>query len=58
MIYNRKKNCSKVSHIDAFDGSYQVFYNSKFNFTAKSLVTNSVVISQDAELEKKAYFSS
>ena len=44
MIY--KKMCSKVSVTDALDGSYQVAYNSKFDFTAKSLVTNAVVITR------------
>ena len=37
MIY--KKKCSKVSVTDALDGSCQVSCNSKFEFTAKSLVT-------------------
>ena len=39
MIY---KKCSKVSVTDVLDGSYQVVYNSKFDFTAKSLVTLSL----------------
>ena len=45
MIYNSKKNCSKVFLIDTLDGSYQV-YNSKFDFTAKSLITDTVVIAK------------
>ena len=41
MIYKRKK-CSKVFITDALDGTYPIkfLYNSKFDFTAKSLVTN------------------
>ena len=40
-----KKNCSKVSVIHALDGSISsFFFNSKFNLTAKSLVTNSIVV--------------
>ena len=46
LIYNRKKNCSKVSVTDALDWPYQVFYDSKFDFTEKSLVTNTVVIAR------------
>ena len=49
MIYKRK--CSKISVTDALDGSYHVslqqqirFYSKIFGFTAKSLVTNTVVI--------------
>ena len=40
------KRCSKVSVTDAIDGSFQVSYNSKFDFTAKSLVTNIVDITR------------
>ena len=45
MIYNRKK-LFKVSNIDALDGPLKFLYNSKFDFTAKSLVTNTVVIAR------------
>ena len=38
-----ENNCSKVSVIHALHGST---YNSKFDFTAKSLVTNSVIITR------------
>ena len=39
-----KKTVQKRSVIDALDGPISSFYNSKFDLTAKCLVTNSVVI--------------
>ena len=45
-IIYKKKKCSKVSLTDALDGPIKFLYNSKFDFTAKSLVTNTVVITR------------
>ena len=44
IIYKNK--CSKVSGTNVLDGSFQVSLHSKFDFTAKSSVTNTVVITR------------
>ena len=46
MIFSRKKYCSKVSVTCALEGPIKFLYNCKFDFTAKSLVTNTVVIAR------------